>query len=65
MTDINRDRQNFSVLVGSQILSKLADRGLLVGFSWYLINEHSQFALTIYLAISMLPHLVMTFFQRS
>lgn len=63
INDANKYGRMLFILAGSQVFSKLADRALLVGFSWYLINEYSKTALTIYLIISMLPHLIMTFFS--
>lgn len=59
----NKNNYIFTVLAASQVLSQLADRALLVGLSWYLVNHYSSDTLAWYLTISMLPHLVMTIFS--
>lgn len=50
-------------LTASQVFSKIADRALLVGLSWYFVSKHSNQALFLYMTITLLPHLIMTFFS--
>jgi MFS family permease len=53
----------FFALTASQVFSKLADRALLVGISWYFVSMHTNHALFLYMSITLLPHLIMTFFS--
>jgi len=56
-------KRTFLLLTLSQVFSKLANRALLIGLSWYLVSQYSQHALFLYLTLTMTPHLIMTFFS--
>ena|SRR3990167_2817388 len=56
-------KHNFAILLASQILSKLSDRMILVGLSWYILQVSSKQMLAEFLVVSMLPHFFMIFFS--
>jgi MFS family permease len=60
--DVLLDR-NFLFLIAAQILSKISDRILLIGISWFIIKSFNSHALAVFFAIIMLPYILAVFFS--
>lgn len=57
---LNKD---FSCLILAQVLSKISDRILIVGLSWYIIKAFNSHALANFFTITMLPYIVAVLFS--
>jgi predicted MFS family arabinose efflux permease len=56
---------NLLSLSVSQVFSKVADRALLVGFSWFILQTYTKSDLALFFIITLIPHFLISFFSAN